>query len=81
MAKTIEALLGLAYNKLSAAEGLKRMKFYEDAVSRAYYGMHHSAQALLTAYRKKAVGHAGTVSAFNHHFVKKGLVPDGQKPD
>lgn len=75
MAKTIEALLSLAREKLSAAEGLSRMGFYRDAVSRAYYGMYHAAQALLLAYGKKAVGHAGTISAFNHHFVKTGKIP------
>jgi len=76
MARTVEVLLGLAIHKLSAAEGLKQMRFYEDAISRAYYGMYHAAQALLIAYGKKALGHAGTISAFNHHFVKKGLIPE-----
>ena len=75
MAKTVEALLALAREKLSAAEGLGQMGFYRDAISRAYYGMYHAAQALLLGYGKKAIGHAGTVSAFNHHFVKTGKVP------
>ncbi|HUS60047.1 MAG TPA: HEPN domain-containing protein [Nevskiaceae bacterium] len=70
MAKTVEALLSLAREKLSAADGLSRMGFYRDAISRAYYGMYHGAQALLLAYGKRAIGHAGTISAFNHHFVK-----------
>ena len=74
MAKTVEALLALAREKLSAAEGLARMKFYRDAISRAYYSMYHAAQALLLAYGKKAIGHAGTISAFNHHFVKTGKI-------
>lgn len=74
MAKTVEAIMTLAREKLSAAEGLGKMGFYRDAVSRAYYGMYHAAQALLLAYGKKAIGHAGTVSAFNHHFVKTGKV-------
>ncbi len=51
------------------------MGFYRNAVSRAYYGMYHAAQALLLAYDKKAIGHAGTISAFNHHFVKNGKMP------
>ena len=70
MARTVEVLLGLAIHKLSAAEGLKQMRFYEDAISRAYYGMYHAAQALLIAYGKRALGHAGTISAFNHHSCK-----------
>lgn len=76
MAKTVEALLSLAREKVSAAEGLKRMGFYRDAISRAYYGMYHGAQALLLAYGKGAIGHAGTISAFNHYFVKTGKIPE-----
>jgi uncharacterized protein (UPF0332 family) len=74
MAKTVAALLSLAREKLSAAEALGRMGFYRDAISRAYYGMYHTAQALLLAHEKKAIGHIGTISAFNHYFVKAGKV-------
>ena len=52
------------------------MGFYRDAISRAYYGMYHAAQALLLVYGKRAIGHAGTISAFNHHFVKTGKIPE-----
>ena len=75
MAKTVIALLNLASQKLAAAEALAQMNFYSDAVSRAYYAMFHAAQALLVSINKPAQGHAGTISAFTHHFVKTNLLP------
>lgn len=70
MAKTVKNLLNLAAEKISAAKLLLKMSYERDAVSRAYYSMYHAAQAMLIAEGKTAKGHAGTVSAFNHWFVK-----------
>lgn len=70
----VKALLNLASEKISAARGLEKLGFHRDAISRAYYGMYHAAQALLLASGKKAIGHAGTISAFNHYFVKRGKI-------
>lgn len=43
----IEALIGKAKIRLDAASRLLEEGFYEDAVSRAYYGMYFAAKALL----------------------------------
>lgn len=76
MAKNIQALLNLSAEKLSAAESLFKLGFYRDVLSRAYYSMYHVAQAMLLSEGKTAKGHAGTVSAFNHWFVKTKKIPE-----
>lgn len=63
-----------ARSKLKAAEHLLSAGDLDDAVSRAYYGAFHAAQALLLTVGLQAKSHDATLSLFGLHFVKTGLV-------
>ena len=57
---------------LTAAETLIASKFYNDAVSRAYYAMLYYARALLLTKGLEAKSHYGTYQLLNLHFIKDG---------
>jgi uncharacterized protein (UPF0332 family) len=61
-----------ANNKLEVAKRLLVLHDYEDAVSRAYYAVFHTAQALLLTEGEKADTHRGVVTLFGLLFVKTG---------
>ncbi|MBC7262497.1 MAG: HEPN domain-containing protein, partial [Chloroflexi bacterium] len=48
---------------------------YESSVSRAYYAMFYSVQALLLTRNLSFASHKGVISAFGEHFIKTGLFP------
>jgi len=54
---------------LALADGL-----YDDAVSRAYYAVFHSARAALKIKGIETVSHKGLISQFALHLVKAGEV-------
>lgn len=61
-----------AQKKLEVAERLLKSGDYEDAVSRAYYGVFHATQALLLTEGQRADTHKGAVTLFGLLFVKTG---------
>lgn len=70
----IEAYLALADEKLIIARKLAALSHYDDAVSRAYYAMFHSAKAALLTVGSDPHSHSGVASEFSRHFVKAGQV-------
>ncbi len=48
-------------------------KDYESTVSRAYYAMFYSAEAVLLTKNLSFSSHKGVISAFGEHFVKTGI--------
>ena len=66
----IESLLKRADRYLVTAEVLVREGDYESSVSRSYYAMFFSAQALLLSKELHFSSHKMTISAFGEHFVK-----------
>ena len=70
----IETLIGKAKRRLDAASRLIEEGFYEDAVSRAYYGMYFAAKALLLKKDITVKTHKGLLSKFGLEFVEKGVV-------
>ena len=58
--------------KLEVAEKLFKSGDYEDAVSRAYYAVSHTAQALLSTEGQEAKTHKGVVTLFTLLFIKTG---------
>ena len=61
-----------AEQALKAAQNLLADGLYDDAVSRAYYAVFHSARAALKIKGIETVSHKGLISQFALHLVKAG---------
>jgi uncharacterized protein (UPF0332 family) len=70
-----QALLSKAQRSLEAAQQLMQQKFYDFAVSRAYYAMFYVAEALLSHEGLAFSSHSAVIGAFGQHFAKPGKVP------
>ncbi len=68
--KEIDALIQRADKYLKSARMLIKEGDYESAVSRTYYAMFYSAQAVLLTKKLSFSSHKGVISAFGEHFVK-----------
>lgn len=65
-----------AEQALRAAQNLLVDGLYDDAVSRAYYAVFHSARAALKIKGIETVSHKGLISQFALHLVKAGEVEE-----
>ena len=70
----IKEYIKTAKDKLDSAKILLENEKYDDAVSRAYYAVFHSAQALLLNEGLKAESHSGVRHMFGLHFIKEGKI-------
>ena len=68
--KEINSLLDKSQNALESAELLLDAKFFDAAVSRAYYAMFYAAEALLLSKNLEFSSHKSVISLFGKHFVK-----------
>lgn len=68
----IDALLKKSDRKLQAAKENLKGKFFEDAISRAYYGCYHAAQALLLTKNLRARSHRGLKNLLGLHLIQTG---------
>ena len=59
---------------MEAAELLFNQGFYEDSISRAYYGMFYGARTLLLKENITVKTHRGLISRFGQKFVENGLL-------
>ena len=73
--KEINSLIERAKRYLKSAEILLEEGDYESTVSRTYYAMFYSAQAMLLTKNLSFSSHKGVISAFGEHFVKAGIFP------
>jgi len=73
--KETESLIQRAGKYLKSAEILIQAGDYESSVSRTYYAMFYSAQAMLLTKNLSFSSHKGAISAFSEHFVKTGIFP------
>lgn len=73
--KEIGFLIQRATRYLKSAEILLKEKDYESSVSRTYYAMFYSVQAMLLTKKLSFSSHKGIISAFGEHFVKTGIFP------
>ena len=71
--KEIESLIQRATKYLKSAEILLKEKDYESSISRTYYAMFYSAEAMLLTKNLSFSSHKGVISAFGEHFVKTGI--------
>jgi len=73
--KEVESLIKRARRYLRSAEILLKDGDYESSVSRTYYAMFFSAQALLLTKDLSFSSHKGVISAFGEHFIRTGIFP------
>jgi len=73
--KEINSLIERAKRYLKSAKILLQEGDYESSVSRTYYAMFYSAQAMLLTKNLSFSSHKGVISAFGEHFVKAGIFP------
>jgi uncharacterized protein (UPF0332 family) len=59
---------------LGAAEILARERYYEDAVSRAYYATLHAAKAALYVHDVATTSHAAVRRMFGRHLIRSGAI-------
>ena len=71
--KETRELFNKAKRELRSAEVLLKDGDNDGAVSRSYYAMFHSAQAVLLTKELTSKKHSTTIAWFNQHFVKTGV--------
>jgi len=71
--KEVESLLERSRKYLKSAKVLLNEGDFESSVSRVYYAMFFSAEALLLDKGLSFSSHKGVISAFGEHFVKTGI--------
>ena len=72
--KTIRAWLEQADQKIVVAQKLLDLGYYDDATSRAYYGMFYAAKAALLSVDVDTKTHAGVLNQFSQQFIKTGQI-------
>ena len=70
-----KSLLVRAEKYLDSAKLLFKNEDYESCVSRIYYAMFFSTQAILLTKKLSYSSHKGVLSAFGQHFIKTGIFP------
>ena len=73
--KETEALIKKAQRYLKSAEILLQDGDQESSVSRTYYAMFYTAEAVLLTKKLSFSSHKGVISAFGEHFVKNNIFP------
>jgi uncharacterized protein (UPF0332 family) len=73
--KEIESLIKKANRYLKSAKLLLKDRDYESSVSRTYYAMFYSAQAMLLKKNLSFSSHKSLISAFEENFTKTGILP------
>ena len=73
--KEITSLISRAERYLRSAKMLLKEGDYESSVSRTYYAMFYSTQAMLITKDLSFSSHKGVISAFAEHFIKTGIFP------
>jgi len=73
--KEIISLIERANKYLNSAELLIKEGDFESSVSRSYYAMFYSAEALLLTKELSFSSHGGVISGFGEHFIKTDLFP------
>lgn len=66
----ITNLIDLGKEELSAAELLLNNNLYRACISRAYYALYHTVQALLCAKNINTRTHKGLIQQFGQNFIK-----------
>lgn len=73
--KEIEAFIQKAKRFLKSAEILIKEEDYDSSVSRSYYAMFYSVEAVLLTKGVTTSSHKGIISKFGEIFIKSGVFP------
>ncbi|MEE8167967.1 MAG: HEPN domain-containing protein [Candidatus Hydrothermarchaeales archaeon] len=73
--REVASLIERANKYLKSSKMLLEDGDYESSVSRAYYAMFYSAEAILLTKNLSFSSHRGVISAFGEHFVKTDTFP------
>ena len=73
--KEIDSLIERSRKYLDSARILIESKDYESSVSRVYYAMFYSVEALLLTEGLTFSSHKGVLSAFGERYVKTNIFP------
>ena len=73
--KEINSLIKKSRRYLKSAKLLLEGGDYESSISRTYYAMFYSTQAILLTKKKSFSSHKGVISAFGQIFIKSGVLP------
>lgn len=73
--KEIKFLIKRAERYLRSSRILLKEGDYESSVSRSYYAMFYSTEAVLLSKNLTFSSHAGVISAFGRYFIKTGIFP------
>jgi uncharacterized protein (UPF0332 family) len=71
----IDSLMERANKYLNSAKLLFNSEDYESCVSRVYYAMFYSVEAVLLTKQLSFSSHKGVLSGFGQHFIKIGIFP------
>jgi uncharacterized protein (UPF0332 family) len=75
--ENISRYLNLADENIISAKALLKLKHYNIAISRVYYGFFYAASAALASKGFFASTHKGVGLLFDNYFVKTGEMPPG----
>jgi len=70
--REVKSLIKRANRYLKSAALLLKAGDYESSISRTYYAMFYSAQAMLLTKNLSYSSHKGVLSGFGEHFIKTG---------
>lgn len=73
--KEVASLIERARKYLKSSETLFKEGDYESSVSRTYYAMFYSTEAVLLTMNLSFSSHKAVLSAFGEHFIKPGTFP------
>lgn len=75
LTRKLNVIMAKAKNTLKIAKQLYKQDYYNDSVSRAYYAVFHSLQAILLTIGLSFSKHSGVIGAFNKEFIHKDIFP------
>jgi len=75
LTKKLNVIMAKAKETLKIAKQLYKQDYYNDSVSRAYYAVFHSLQAILLTIGLSFSKHSGVIGAFNKEFIHKDIFP------
>ncbi|MBL7086627.1 MAG: HEPN domain-containing protein [Candidatus Cloacimonetes bacterium] len=75
MKEKIKKLIKRAYQSLKSAKLLMENNDFDSSVSRSYYAMFYSAEAVLLTKNLRFSSHKSVISLFGQHFVKTEIFP------
>ncbi|MBU4313341.1 MAG: HEPN domain-containing protein [Actinobacteria bacterium] len=75
LTRKLNIIITKAKDTLIIAKQLYEQNYYNDSVSRAYYAVFHSLQAILLTLGLSFSKHSGVIGAFNKEFIHKDIFP------